>query len=244
MRDSTGSAYPTALRPTGLHDLRTGPAPEQIVYGASDLVVLAGLPGAGKSTLMARCARARTIDSQHVRERFQLRLPWWVPYPVIRPLVRITHYLRLYAALRARGPLVVHDCGTVPLVRTWLAATARRQGRDVHLLFIDARTDEARAGQQARSRCVPPRDFARHCAVARRTLDALAAAAAPPPGWKSAVVLDRPAAGRLRDLSFAAEPGLGIRSAARPGPPVPPVPPGPRQSPDGTRRTPHPHGTI
>ncbi|WTW96426.1 ATP-binding protein [Streptomycetaceae bacterium NBC_01309] len=213
MREDAGSARATALRPDGLHDLRGRPVPAALRYGPTDLVVVSGLPGAGKSTLMARCAQAPLIDSQHVRESYQDRLPPWLPYAAFRPLVRSTHYLRLLAELRASGPLVIHDCGTVPLVRSWVRRTARRQGRHVHLLFLDADAQAARGGQHARGRSLSAREFARHCTVAQRSLDLLLAASAPPPGWASAVLLDRAGARNLREIGFRPPPG---RAAALP----------------------------
>ncbi|WP_345680024.1 AAA family ATPase [Yinghuangia aomiensis] len=199
-------AFAPALRPGGLHDLRRGPRPDALHYGPADLLVVSGLPGAGKSTLMARCAaHARLIDSQHVRESYQARLPESVPYRLFRPFVRLTHYWRLGAALRRGGPVVVHDCGTVPFVRGWLTRAAHRQGRAVHLLILDVDPATARAGQQARGRAVSAREFARHRAVAARALDGLSASDAPPAGWRSAVVIDRPAAGALREIRFTAD---------------------------------------
>jgi predicted kinase len=205
-------APPSVLRPHAFHDLRaapaTGPAaaPAALHYGPADLLVVAGLPGAGKSTLMERCAqRGLLIDSQHVRDAYQARLPRFVPYALFRPLVRFTHYGRLAAALRAGGPLVVHDCGTVPFVRAWLKRTARRQGRGIHLLVLDVDPAIARAGQRARRRTVSPREFTRHRRVTSRALAALSSAAAPPRGWHSAVLVDRPAAGALHEIRFTAD---------------------------------------
>lgn len=218
MRRDAGSARAVALRPKGLHDLRGEPVPATLRYGPTDLVVVSGLPGAGKSTLMARCAKAPLIDSQHVRESFQSRLPPWLPYPVFRPFVRSTHYLRLITELRAAGPLVIHDCGTVPAVRTWVRRTAVRQGRDVHLLFIDADADAARVGQQTRGRSVSTRDFNRHRAVTQRSLDTLLTTSAPPPGWASAVLLDREDAPHLHEIAFTPHPAPALPAARTPPP--------------------------
>lgn len=207
MRDSTGFAARGAwLRPGGLHDLRAGPAPAVLRYGASDLLVVTGLPGAGKSTLMARCAHAPLVDSQQVREKYQAWLPSWLPYPAFRPLVRGSHYLGLVGAMRAGGPLVIHDCGTVPAVRSWVARAARRQGRSLHLLFIDADPRDARAGQLARGRALPVRQFDRHRVVAQRTRERLSAASGPPRGWSSAVLVSRAGARELEAITFGAPP--------------------------------------
>ncbi|MFD0350693.1 AAA family ATPase [Kitasatospora aburaviensis] len=150
------------LRPRGLHDLRRaarggadaadGPAdaPAALHYRADDLLVVSGLPGSGKSTLMRRCIRAGLVDSQQVREEFAKRLPARLPYFVYRPLVRVAHYRRLRRAVLDGGPLAVHDCGALPWVRLWLTRAAARQGRRVHLILLDATVGEAREGQRAR----------------------------------------------------------------------------------------------
>ncbi|HSA52997.1 MAG TPA: AAA family ATPase [Yinghuangia sp.] len=208
MRDGSGfAARGASLRPAKVHDLRAAEMPEVLRYGACDLLVVSGLPGAGKSTLMSRSARVPLIDSQHVRAKFQARLPSWMPYPVFRPCVRAAHYVRLFRAVRAGGPLVVQDCGTVPGVRSWIARTARRQGRGVHLLFIDADPLDARAGQFARGRALSPRQFDRHRVIARRAREFLSQASAPPRGWSSVVLLSRAGAREIVEIAFGNAPG-------------------------------------
>ncbi|MGW4691488.1 AAA family ATPase [Kitasatospora cineracea] len=196
---------PPQLRPHARHDLTGRPAPARLAYPADDVLVVSGLPGSGKSTLMRRCARARVIDSQHTRARFARALPG-VPYALYRPLVRLAHYLRLRAAVRAGGPLVVHDCGTLPWVRRALARATARQGRRLHLLLLDATPAQAADGQRRRGRRVSRYAFARHRRSAA-TLRALVTAAGPlPPGVASAVLLPRAAAPRLTAIEFTPAP--------------------------------------
>ncbi|MDI2124572.1 AAA family ATPase [Yinghuangia seranimata] len=200
---SSDVRHPAPLRPVGVCDLRGGPSPAVLEYGPSAVLVVAGLPGSGKSTLIARCVRVPVVDSQHTRKRYQTRLPRWVPYRLVRPVVRIAHLRRLNAALRAEGPLVFHDFGAVPLVRRWVARSARRRGRDVHLLFLDVPADTALAGQRERGRAVPAQRFARHRVNARRLLGRLDADGAAPRGWASVTLLSRPSAERLQSVDFA-----------------------------------------
>ena len=106
-----------------VRDLRDCPGggPHALLFGPRDLVVVTGLPGSGKSTLMRRTAPGRRIDSQDTRDRWERRMPRALPYALYRPLVRLSHYAGLRRALRAGEGVVVHDCGTQTWVRRWLA---------------------------------------------------------------------------------------------------------------------------
>ncbi|MEU8028140.1 AAA family ATPase [Streptomyces sp. NPDC049099] len=202
---TTGIAVPgqrTAPSPV-VRDLRdrAGRSPHALLFGPEDLVVIAGLPGSGKSTLMRRAVAGRRIDSQDMRDRFAARLPRALPYALYRPLVRLAHYAVLRRALRTGEGVVVHDCGTQSWVRAWLARAARRRGGTLHLLLLDVTPDTAREGQRTRGRAVSRYAFRRH----RRTTARLLAAVGrgePPAGCGSAVLLDRAAADTLRRIAF------------------------------------------
>lgn len=181
-----------------------GPGPAALRYPAGDLLLVTGLPGSGKSTLMRRCVRAPLIDSQLVREEYAARLPARLPYAFYRPLARLAHYRRLRRAVLDGGALAVHDCGTQPWVRAWLVRVAARQGRRVHLLLLDADPAEALDGQRRRGRGVSRYAFARHLAAVARLRRRILAAGRPPAGCASAVVLDRAAARALREIDFTA----------------------------------------
>lgn len=107
---------------------RGGRTPRRLGFARGDLIVVSGLPGSGKSTLMSRVVGgggAVRIDSQDARDRWAARLPRLLPYAVYRPLVRLAHFAGLRRALRSGGSVVLHDCGTQAWVRRWLA---RRPG--------------------------------------------------------------------------------------------------------------------
>ncbi|KDN87671.1 AAA family ATPase [Kitasatospora cheerisanensis] len=195
------------LAPRGLHDLRgqDGP-PLTIRYAPHAAVVVAGLPGSGKSTLLHRWdGRAPVLDPRTSRLTAQAAMPDRVPYPVYRPVVRTLHLLRIRAALRRPGPLLVHDCGTRRWMRRALAHWARRNGRELHVVLLAVRPEEALSGQHARARTAAPRTFRRHV----RGLAALLAAVdrdgrAAFPGAASVLLADEVSRERLAAVRFAA----------------------------------------
>ncbi|MGW4027780.1 AAA family ATPase [Streptomyces sp. NPDC004838] len=190
-----------------LRDLRerSGRSPRRLTFGAGDLVVVSGLPGSGKSTLIRRAASGLRIDSQDTRDRWDARMPGFLPYAVYRPFVRLAHYAGLRRALRSGESVVVHDCGTQAWVRRWLAREARRRGTALHLVILDVSPKIARQGQRERGRGVSGYAFARHRRAAGRLISD-AEGGRLPSGCASAVLLDRDAATVLTRMGFASPP--------------------------------------
>ncbi|MFE3515619.1 AAA family ATPase [Streptomyces sp. NPDC059166] len=172
-------------------------------FAAGDVVVVSGLPGSGKSTLIRRTVRDHAIDSQDTRDRWAAALPALLPYALYRPLVRVAHYAGLLRALRSGGSVVVHDCGTQTWVRRWLAREALRQGRTLHLVLLDVAPEVARQGQRERGRGVSGYAFARHRRAVGRLLRDTESGLLPP-GCSSAVLLDRESATAIGRISFPA----------------------------------------
>ncbi|MEU7722230.1 AAA family ATPase [Streptomyces tibetensis] len=180
---------------------RAGRSPHALLFGPRDLVVVTGLPGSGKSTLMRRTVPGRRIDSQDTRDRWARRMPRILPYALYRPLVRLSHYAGLRRALRTGEGVVVHDCGTQAWVRRWLAREAGRRGAALHLLLLDVSPEQALAGQRDRGRGVSRYAFLRHRGASTRLLRAVERGELPA-GCASAVLADRDAADNLRRIDF------------------------------------------
>lgn len=190
---------PTAV----VRDLRerAGHSPHGLYFAAADVVVVTGLPGSGKSTLMSRAVAGARVDSQDTRDRWDGRLAGWLPYAVYRPLVRLAHYAGLRRALCSGAGVVVHDCGTQAWVRRWLAREALRRGGALHLLLLDVTPGTALEGQRERGRGVSRYAFARHRGAVARLLRSVERGDLPE-GCGSAVLLDRDAADVLHRIDF------------------------------------------
>ncbi|MFD7133288.1 AAA family ATPase [Streptomyces sp. NPDC059894] len=197
-RGARGTARASVVR--DLRD-RAGHSPHGLLFGPHDLVVVTGLPGSGKSTLMQRTVKGARVDSQDTRDRWDARVPRFLPYALYRPLVRAAHYAGLHRALRTGGGVVVHDCGTQAWVRAWLAREARRRGGTLHLLMLDVTPGTALEGQRERGRGVSRYAFLRHRRAASQLLRSVERGHLPE-GCGSAILLDRPAADALRRIAF------------------------------------------
>ncbi|MCQ9180508.1 ATP-binding protein [Streptomyces sp. IBSBF 2953] len=180
---------------------RAGHSPHGLLFGPRDLVVVTGLPGSGKSTLMRRTVGGVRVDSQDTRDRWDARMPRFLPYALYRPLVRLSHYAGLRRALRGGEGVVVHDCGTQTWVRDWLGRAARRRGGTLHLILLDVGAETAREGQRERGRGVSRYAFLRHRRAAARLLRSVEKGRLPD-GCGAAVLLDRSAADVLRRIGF------------------------------------------
>ncbi|MFI9240641.1 AAA family ATPase [Streptomyces cinnamoneus] len=249
-RTGTTGQEGAASRPRGLVDLRgaVDGVPATLSYPPGAVVVVSGLPGSGKSTLLRRWSQAApgdataggarevasAVDPRAVHVACEAVMPERLPYAVYRPWARLEHFRWLRAEVRGGGPLLVHDCGSRAWMRRWLARTAGRQGRELHLVLLDVGADEALAGQAARGRWASERVFARHRRGLDRLLHALSGEAAhgtaapdmttPPPPRPvpdvvaeaaSVVLLDRTSREHVLSVTFDQDRAAPADSAAQ-----------------------------
>jgi predicted kinase len=163
----------------------------RLTYPTDAVVVVAGLPGAGKSTLIRRTVdrtAAAVVDTDDQRSEG-------------RRASYLRHYGRVLAAVRGCRPVVVHSRGTRAALRRAVVLAASLRGRSAHLILLDAPATEAEAGQRRRGRRIPravmQREVARWERMRRRGTER--------EGWRSVVVLDRASAARIDALQWTVQ---------------------------------------
>jgi len=160
----------------------------RLTYPQDAIVVVAGLPGAGKSTLIRRAGAgsgAVVVDTDDQR-RERGRASY------------VRHYGRILAAVCGRRPVVIHSRGTRRALRRAIVLAASPRGRPAHLILLDAPRAEAEAGQRRRGRTLPLRAMERAAARWER----LRRRGVRGEGWRSVVVLDRADAARVEALQW------------------------------------------
>jgi hypothetical protein len=174
------------------------------------MVIVAGLPGSGKSTMLRRWAEAAVIvDPRTTRAAHEALMPSWLPYAVYRPWVRLRHMRWTAREIRRTRPLLVHDCGSRAWLRHWFARQARRAGRPLHMVVIDVGPQEALSGQRARRRLTSRRVFSTHRRGLAKLLDHIEQGRAGEDlGLSSMVLFDRESRQHAARVRFCAPSGL------------------------------------
>ncbi len=162
--------------------------------GSAPVVVVAGLPGAGKSTLIGRAVDRRhwtVLDTDDLRERGS----WLLRR---RSALYAWHYLTIVAAIGLRRrPVVIHSRGTRERPRRFIAALARLRRRPAVLLLLHAPRALAEAGQHERGRVLDPGEMDAEAERWEGVLRAAADGSLQQEGWGLIVDLDRAQAARV-----------------------------------------------
>jgi AAA domain len=158
---------------------------------------VAGLPGAGKTTLMRTLRPDRTLrisDSDQLRTAVLRLMPRRTRYGLIRPAAHLLHRASVLWLSLGRSPaVVVHLPATSARLRRAVTTLARLSRRTAHIVWLDAAPADAREGQRTRGRMITDRSFGRHARRAERTSQQILAGRLGE-GWITTLRLDRPAA--------------------------------------------------
>ena len=160
----------------------------RLTYPENAVIVVAGLPGAGKSTLIRRAVdrtAVRVVDTDDQRRAG-------------RRASNVRHYGHIVAAVWGRQPVVIHSRGTLGTLRRLITLVSSLRGRPAHLILLDAPRAAAEEGQRHRGRGVSrarmDREAARWERLVRRGVRR--------EGWASVLCLDRPSAARVEQLQW------------------------------------------
>lgn len=134
-----------------------------LVVPRRSLVLVAGLPGAGKTTLVRRLGDTpgvHALDSEDVAGVLA-RVP--LPYRSVRPLVHLVHLLCLLLTLMTpAGCVLSSDPLTSSRRRAVFAAAAALTGRRMSVVLLHTAAQDARDGQRRRGRVLTEARMSRH----------------------------------------------------------------------------------
>jgi len=162
----------------------------------SVVVLVIGIPGAGKSVLINRAASSppwKVLDPDRFRSRLPpelRRLP--IPYPLF--------VLAVVVAIAIDPQVVVESRGSNAWLRRLIAVCARARGRKAVLILLDAPSGEAVAGQRSRGRVAPKPVMRWNATEWRRVLNGARSGALATEGWSKVLLLDRAQASTIEDL--------------------------------------------
>jgi len=167
------------------------------------MLVVAGVPGAGKTTLIRRVVDRDAVQVVDTDDRRAEAAAHGTRLP---RLLHLDHYRRIAAALASERPVVVHTRGTRRALRVLLLVMAARAHRSSHLILLHAGRREVEAGQRARGRTLGTRAMDRQYARWNVLLDrASARGRLTGERWASLRVLTRAQAAAVGAVTFEAD---------------------------------------
>lgn len=167
------------------------------------LVMLAGVPGSGKSTLSARCAPdVRLLEADRYRGAVQVErgLPEHAYHPECVPEARTRFLADLHTHLSAGDSTIVEAALLSDRSRQELIDLGAEYGRPVHLVLVHATWEQCLEGVQCRSRSVPVERLKEFWAL-WENLEARLRADDALPGVSEIHIIDR-AAARTATVAF------------------------------------------
>lgn len=195
-----------------------GPAhqPGKLRFPARSMVMVAGVPGAGKSALLrgADLRGTRLLEADvyrgAVQERRGLDRDAFVADCVAD--ARTLFFADLNAALAAGQDVVVDAALVRSRARAELCALAQETGHSAHVVFVDATWEQCLTGVRSRARTVEREQLAAYWRTWSALRGRMAEGGWPEPELASVTVIDRAACPSVRALRFdgpAVSPGRG-----------------------------------
>ena len=164
------------------------------------MLVIAGVPGAGKTTLIRRVIDR---DDVQVIDTDDRRAHAAATGETAPRLLYLDHYRRIAVALASDEPVVVHTRGTHRALRLLLRAMAAHTHRSAHLILLNADRAEVELGQRDRGRTLGARKMDRQYARWNALLEhASERGRLFGEGWTTLNVFSRPQASDVRAVSF------------------------------------------
>jgi AAA domain len=162
----------------------------------SRVVLVVGIPGAGKTVLIDRAAGSpewTVLDLDRFRRRLSptlRRLP--VPYPLF--------VLAIVLAIARKPQVVVESRGTYAWLRRLVTGCARIRSREAIIVLLDASPGDATAGQVRRGRVAPSGVMRLNTTRWTQLRDAAISGRLSAEGWSQVLVLSRAQASAVQDL--------------------------------------------